>query len=139
MVVTPLRIREADVDMKLTNRWLKSSGLKSETVGLIAAAQDQALLTKTYRHHIIKVGTDPHCRLCNRSQETIDHTISGCSELAKTDYIRRQNKVATLLHWNICRQCNVDTVDKWYEHDPKTVAEKYDITILYDMPIQTDT
>ena len=26
----------------------------------------------------------------------------------------------------------------WYEHDPKTVVEKDDITILCDMPIQTD-
>ena len=32
----------------------------------------------------------------------------------------------------------MDTVDKWYEHDPKTVVEKDDITILYDMSIQTD-
>ena len=32
----------------------------------------------------------------------------------------------------------MDTVDKWYEHDPKTVVEKDDITILYDMLIQTD-
>ena len=92
---------------------------------------DQALLTKTYQQHIIIDGTDPHCRLCNRSQETIDHIISGCPELAKTEYIHRHNKVATLLHWNICREYNVDTVDKWYEHNPKTVVEKDDITILY--------
>ena len=32
----------------------------------------------------------------------------------------------------------MDTVGKWYEHDPKTVAEKDDITILCDMHIQTD-
>ena len=30
----------------------------------------------------------------------------------------------------------MDTVHKWYEHDPKTVVEKDDITILYDKPIQ---
>ena len=36
----------------------------------------------------------------------------------------------------IARQ--VETVDKWHEHEPKTVEEKNDITILYDMPIQTD-
>ena len=36
------------------------------------------------------------------------------------------------------REHNVDAVDKWYEHDPKTVVEKDDNTILYDMPIQTD-
>ena len=30
------------------------------------------------------------------------------------------------------------TVDKWYKHEPKTVEEKNDITILYEMPIHTD-
>ena len=55
----PLRIREADLDLKLTNQWIKWSGLKLETEGQITAAQDQALLTKTYQHDIIKYGTDP--------------------------------------------------------------------------------
>ena len=26
---------------------------------------------------------------------------------------------------------------KWYEHEPQTVSEKFDITILWNMPIQT--
>ena len=81
---------------------------------------------------------DPHCRLCDKSEETTYHIPLGCPELAKKEYIHRNNKVATHLHWNIWREYRVDTVDKWYEHDPKTVAEKDDITILCDMPIQTD-
>ena len=32
----------------------------------------------------------------------------------------------------------VQTADKWYEHDPKTVEEKDDITIFYEMPIHTN-
>ena len=38
----PSRIKEADVDYKQTNKWLKGTGLKAETEGLIIAAQDQA-------------------------------------------------------------------------------------------------
>ena len=30
------------------------------------------------------------------------------------------------------------TADKWYEHQPNTVTETDEITILWDMPIQTD-
>ena len=41
----PSRIKEADVDMKATNQWFKSSGLQDETEGLIIAAQDQTLTT----------------------------------------------------------------------------------------------
>ena len=101
-------------------------------------SKDQALLTRAYQHHIIKYGTNPCCRLCDKSQETIDHIISGCPELAKTEYIHRHNKVETRLHWNICKEYKVDTVDTWYKHNPKTVVEKVDITMMHDMPIQTD-
>ena len=29
--------------------------------------------------------------------------------------------------------------ERWYEHQPKTVTEKDSVTILWDMPIHTDT
>ena len=83
----PLRIREANVDKPVA----KIEGLKSETEGL--AAQDQALLTRAYQHHIIKDATDPHCSFVINPKTTL------------------------------------------YEHDPKTVVEKDDITNLYVMPI----
>ena len=40
----PARIKEADVDFKQTNNWLKGTGSKAETEGLIIAAQDQSLV-----------------------------------------------------------------------------------------------
>ena len=33
---------------------------------------------------------------------------------------------------------NVDSNENWYEHEPQTVTEKDKITILWNMPIQTD-
>ena len=60
------------------------------------------------------------------------------SELAKTEYLHRDNKAATYLHWNICKEMNIDTNEKWYGHEPQTVTEKDNITILWDTPIQTD-
>ena len=44
----PKIIREADVDDYKTNQRLRSTGLKAETEGLIIAAQDQNLPTKSY-------------------------------------------------------------------------------------------
>ena len=32
---------------------------------------------------------------------------------------------------------NIDTNEKWYKHEPQTVTEKDNITILWDMLIQT--
>ena len=42
------------VDEELSFEWMKHTGLKGETEGLIIAAQDQALNTRYYRKHIIK-------------------------------------------------------------------------------------
>ena len=33
---------------------------------------------------------------------------------------------------------NIDTNEEWCKHELQTVTEKYNITILWDMPIQTD-
>ena len=134
----PSRIKEADVDFKQTNNLLKGTGLKAETEGLIIAAQDQRLATTLYHHRIIKDGTNPHCRLCNRYDESIDHILSGCPELAKTEYIKRDNNAAAYTHWKIFKHYNIKANDKWYERQPETVTENGKVTILWDMQVHTD-
>ena len=99
----PKRVNEKDVDHQMTNKWLRSGGLKSETEGFIIAAQDQAIKINYYRRNILNDGTDPMCRICGQYQETIDHIVAGCPELAKTEYVHRRDKAASYLHWNICR------------------------------------
>ena len=96
------------------------------------------MVTRAYRHHIIKDGTQPQCRICGIYDETIHHLVSGCPELAKTEYIHRHNKVAAYLHWKICKRYKIKAPEKWYEHQPSTVTESDEVTILWDMPIHTD-
>ena len=117
----PSRIKEVDDDLKQTNNWLKGTGLKAETEGLIIAAQDQSLATRLYHHKIIKYGTSPLCQLCNRCDESIVHILSGCPKLAKTEYIKRHNNAAAYMHWKILKHYNIKANDKWYEHQPETV------------------
>jgi len=42
------------------------------------------------------------------------------------------------MHWKICKEFGIEVKDRWYEHEPTTVTEKNNITILGDMPIHTD-
>ena len=135
----PKRVNEKDVDHQMSNQWLKSGGLMPETEGFIIAAQDQAIKTNCYGSNILGwVGTDPMCRICGQFQKTIDHIVAGCPELAKTEYLQRHDKAASYLHWNMCKELNINIEEKWYEHEPQTVTERDNITILRDMPIQTD-
>ena len=113
--------------------------MKAQTEGLIIAAHGQSLATRLYHHKIIKDGTSPLCRLCNRYDESIDHILSGCPELAKTEYINRHNNAAAYMHWKILKHYNIKANDdKWYEHQPETVTENEKVTILWDMQVHTD-
>ena len=135
----PQRVRRAVVDQEKTHRWLKAAGLKAETEGFITAAQDQSLPKRCYQHNILKKpDLDPKCRLCGRFDETIDHLVSGCPELAKTEYIHRHSKAAAHMHWKICKEFGIEVKERWYEHEPKTVTENDSVTILWDMPIHID-
>ncbi|KAF7218105.1 putative LOC107393841-like protein [Nothobranchius furzeri] len=134
----PLRVKKADVEQDHTHQWLRSAGLKAETEGLLIAAQDQSLSTRLYHHKIMKDGTDPMCRMCSQYEETIDHIVSGCPTLARTEYIHRHDRAASYIHWKICKHFHLPAADKWYEHQPPTVTENNNIAVLWDMPINTD-
>ena len=78
--------------------------------------------------------------MCSQHEETVDHIVSGCEVLAKTEYISRHDKAAAYLHWNICQVHDIEIIDKWYEHKPESVTHNKDskITIMWDMPVNTD-
>jgi hypothetical protein len=85
--------------------------------------------------------TDSKCRMCQQSDETIDHIISACPILAKEQYINRHERVCAQLHFNICKETGVQ-MDKnhWYEHVPKSVetGQGGNVTILWNQQVQTN-
>ena len=80
------------VDVELSFKWMRDTGLKRETIGLITTAQDQALNTRYYSKCIIKQGTTDKCRMCHTQPETVEHIISGCQTLAADQYLNRHNQ-----------------------------------------------
>ena len=134
-----LRSHQPDVDQQATHQWLRSSGLKAETEGFILAAQDQSLSTRNYEANILKNGSNPNCRFCNKHVETVDHLVSGCPVLAPNEYLKRHDRVGQYLHWCICHHFGIDVeAGSWWEHHPADVVETRDVTILWDFPINTD-
>ncbi|KAK4879161.1 hypothetical protein RN001_007307 [Aquatica leii] len=68
--------------------------------------------------------------------ETVDHIISSCLKIAQTDYLARHDKVATMLHWNICKNYNLLARKYWWDHQP----EKIENTVqIIDVAIPRDT
>ena len=95
------------VHVELSFEWMKHTGFKGETEGLITAAQDQALNIRYYSKHIIKQGTTDRCRMCHTQPENVEHIISGCQTLAADQYCNRHNQVAAQLHLDICKHYGI--------------------------------
>ena len=106
--------------------WLEKCHLKKSTEGLIMAAQSQSLRTNAIKTKIDKTKSDPSCRLCKKSDETVNHLLSECPKLAQIEYKRRHDNVAKGIHWDLCKHCGVECGDKWYEHVPEPVVESSD-------------
>ena len=134
----PRNLEKPHVDTVTTNKWL-SSNLKGETEGLLVAAQDQAINTRNYQKVICGQQVESKCRMCSQYEETVDHIVSGCEVLAKTEYISRHSSAAAYFPRSICKDRDIEIIDKWYQHEPETVMHNEDNngTIMWDMPVNT--
>ena len=83
--------------------------MKAETEPVITAAQDQALNTKSHKTKFMKISNVSKFKLSTSMDETREHVLSGCQVLAGTEYIKRPNEVAKLLHRNLWEKCGVKT------------------------------
>ena len=121
-----------------TWEWLRRGELKKETESLITAAQDQSLPTNVMKARIEKSDVSPMCRMCNAAEETLFHIVSECRVHAQTEYKGRDDKLAKVINWDLCKKYGVKVQSKWYDHVPEKVEETDHVKILWDFNIQTD-
>jgi hypothetical protein len=134
----PHSLDEKLVDIEQSYRWLKYGNIKGETESTIVAAQDQAISTNYFKNKILKKDIESKCRLCKQHEETIDHLTSGCSILAKNEYLMRHDKLCKHLYYSICKALGTETIDKWYTDMPRPVYEEEDVAVLRNQPVHTD-
>ena len=94
------------------------------------AAQDQALPTRWKKVHIEKQGGTSLCRMCNEKEETIFHILSECPKLAQSEYKKRHDKVAQLVHWSLCMRYGLDHKRNRYEYVAEKATENDKVKIL---------
>ena len=73
--------------------WLRNTGIKRGTESMIMAAQEQAIRTNVIKAKIDKTQEESKCRMCGQVDETVNHIISECSNLAQKEYKRRHDWV----------------------------------------------
>ena len=69
------RIRNVDIDIVKTNRWVKCITLKAETEGLIMAARDQSQPNRNYPANFIKRTDQTQYSDCVKKTESITDII----------------------------------------------------------------
>ena len=109
-----------------------------ETESLLKAALDNAIRTNDIKVKIDKTQQKSKCRLGSDRDETINHIISECRNLAHKEYKSRHDWVGKVIHWEMCKKFKFDHTNKWYMHNPAPVLENDTHKLLWDLNIQTD-
>ena len=65
-----------------------------------------------------------------RDKRPLNQFNRSCSKIAQTDYKERHNKVASMLHWNLCKKYYLPASDKWWEHNVEKVLQNEEVKIL---------
>lgn len=128
------------VDTEASLAWMCDSRIFVETEGFMMAIQDQVIPTLTYKKHILKENVKSvKCRICDRTPETIEHILNGCTILAPNEYMRRHNNVAKIIHQYICRHYDPSvSIIPYYKYKPQNITETQEARIYWDRTIQTD-
>ena len=111
-------------------KWLTSSSLTKRTISLIFAAQEQCIPTNYYKKRILKQKISENCRLCGTHPETSQHLLSGCSVLAKNQYVERHNKIGSLIYFNSLGKHGIKTNKQ--RHEINNVFENNDIKMKWN-------
>jgi hypothetical protein len=95
-------LEEPEINIQASHAWLKKSNNHPETEGFIFAIQDRVIITRNYKKHIcgLQLIVDK-CRICGTEGEIIEHIISSCTVLVQSEYKKRHDIFAKIIHINL--------------------------------------
>jgi hypothetical protein len=102
VVNNQIEYNRAKINIQASHAWLKKSNIHPETEGFIFAIQDHVINTRNYKKHICGLQSIiDKCRICGTEGETIEHIISSCTVLAQSEYKKRHDIFAKIIHMNL--------------------------------------
>ena len=124
----------------MSNKWLTNADLLAETEGFLAAIQDQVISTRNYKKYILK---QPHidelCRRCGKELEMIQHITAACEQLAPTEYVKRYDELAKVIHQKLAEAAELsEGKSPYYKYTPASVLENDNFKLYWNRSILTD-
>jgi hypothetical protein len=79
------------------------------------------------------------CRICGTEGETTEHIISSCTVLAQSEYKKRHDIFAKIIHMNLAVKFNLlkDT-QPHYIYKPESCLENDNYKLYFDRTVLTD-
>ena len=95
------------------------------------AAQNSAIRANHIKARIDKTQQNSKCRLRGDRDETNNHIISECCELAQKEYKARYDWLGKMVHRKMCKKFKYDHANKWYVHSQAPVLDNDTHTNTY--------
>ena len=132
----PYELSQQYVDTEASNKWPINADLFAETEGFLTAIQDQVILTRNYKKHILKQpDTEELCRRCGKESETIQHITAACEQLAPTDCVKRHDGLAKIIHRKLVEAAElIDDKSPYYKY----TLENENFKLYWNRSILTD-
>jgi hypothetical protein len=129
-----------NVDIEASNKWLTSTDLFAETEGFLTSIQDQAILTRNYKKYILKQpDIDELCRRCGKQWETIRLITAACDQLTPTEYVKRYDGVANVIHQKLAEAAElIEDKNPYYKYTLATVLENDSFKLSWNRSVITD-
>jgi hypothetical protein len=114
--------------------------LFAETEGFLTAIQDQVILTRNYKKYILKQpNIDELCRRRGKESETIQHITAACEQLAPTDYLKRNDGLAKIIHQKLAEAAElIERKSPYYKYTLANVLENDNFKLYWNCSILTD-
>jgi hypothetical protein len=127
-------------NIEASNKWLTNADLFVETEGFITAIHDQVTLTRNYKKYIWKQpNIDELCRRAGKESETIHHITAACQQLAPTEYLKRHDGLATIIHQKLAEVAElIEEKIPYYKYTPANVLENDNFKLYWNRSILTD-
>ena len=108
--------------------------------GFLTAIQDQVILTRNYKKYILKQpNIDELCRRCGKESETIQHITAACEQLAPTEYLKRHDGLAKIIHQKLAEAAKlIEDKSPYHKYTPATVLENDNFKLYWNRSILTD-
>jgi hypothetical protein len=94
---------------------------------------------KLHEIHLKQPNIDELCRRCGKELEMIQHITAACEQLAPTEYVKRHDGIAKVIHQKLAEAAElIARKSPYYKYTPANVLENDNFKLYWNHSIITD-